>query len=74
MANGSEEGRASLALQGKQSIGGEEDGGFPEPGARGPDSWGDYFLLWLTKYGQGGKRHRSRPAAGVCVFQMLSRL
>lgn len=64
-------GKAVFGLQDEQSIGRKQDRGFLS-------FWidnrqlRDYFLLWLTKYGQGRERHRGACLPGSACFKCLA--
>lgn len=64
-------GKAVFGLQDEQSIGRKQDRGFLS-------FWidnrqlRDYFLLWLTKYGQGRERHKRACLPGSACFKCLA--
>lgn len=64
-------GKAVFGPQDEQSIGRKQDRGFLS-------FWidnrqlRDYFLLWLTKYGQGRERHKRVCLPGSACFKCLA--
>lgn len=64
-------GKAVCGPQDEQSIGRKQDRGFLS-------FWidnrqlRDYFLLWLTKYGQGRERHKRACLPGSACFKCLA--
>lgn len=64
-------GKAVFGPQDEQSIGRKQDWGFLSFWIDNRQLRG-YFLLWLTKYGQGRERHKRACLPGSACFKCLA--